>query len=106
MLWKPPNALHRRDVLARAWAWVVEQLAFLVVLVVLAAAFIYLIVEPGRWGRGSGVVSVGMLLASLLRLVLPGERAGLLAVRARWLDVAAYLVLGGVILGVDIRLHG
>jgi len=106
MLWKPPNALYRRDVLARAWAWVVEQLAFLVVLLVLAAAFVYLIVEPGRWGRGSGVVAIGMLLAAVLRVGLPTERAGLLAVRARWLDVAAYIVFGGVILAVDIRLHG
>jgi hypothetical protein len=93
-------------VLTRAWAWVVEQLAFLLVLLVLAAAFIYLIVEPGRWGRGAGVVAVGMLLAAVLRAVLKSERAGLLVVRARWLDVAAYLLLGGMILGVDIRLHG
>jgi phosphatidylglycerol lysyltransferase len=45
------------------------------------------------------------LLAAVLRAVLPARRAGLLAVRARWLDVLVYAVMGGVILGVAIRLH-
>ena len=92
--------------LRRALRWVEEQSAFLVVLVVLGTAFVYLIVEPGRWGRGSGVVAVGVLLAALLRATLATPRAGMLAVRARWLDSLAYLVMGGLILGVDIRLHG
>jgi hypothetical protein len=93
-------------VLNRARQWILDQLPFLAVLALLVVAFLYLIVEPGHWRRGSGVVAVAMLVAAVLRGVLPGHRAGLLAVRARWLDVLAYVVLGGVILGVDIRLHG
>lgn len=85
--------------------WIIEQLAFLVVVAVLVAAFVYLIVESGRWGRSAGGMSVAVLLAGLLRLVLPTRHAGLLAVRSRWLDAACYLALGGVILAVDIRLH-
>jgi hypothetical protein len=92
-------------VLTRALRWINEQLAFLVVLVVLAAAFGYLIVEPGRWGRTSGVVAVAVLLAGVLRAVLPAGRVGMLAVRSRWFDAACYLALGGVILAVDLRLH-
>jgi ABC-type uncharacterized transport system permease subunit len=92
-------------VLGRAWQWTVEQLAFLAVLAVLAAAFVYLIFEPGHWRRGSGAVAAATLLAALLRAVLPQARAGLLAVRARWIDVLLYVVIGGVILGVAIRLH-
>ena len=92
--------------LNRAWQWVVEQLAFLVVLLVVAAAFLYLIVEPGHWRRGSGVVAVAMLLAAVLRAVLSPTRAGLLVVRARWIDVVVYAVIGGLILGVAVRLHG
>ena len=92
--------------LRRALRWIEDQLAFLVVLVILAAAFVYLILEPGRWGRGSGVVAVAVLLAAALRVTLSTHRAGMLAVRARWLDSVAYLALGGVILVVDIRLHG
>jgi hypothetical protein len=93
-------------VLGRALRWVGEQFTFLLVIAVLAAAFLYLIVDPGRWGRGSGIVSVAVLLAGLLRAALPTSRIGLLAVRSRWADSVSYLVLGGVILAVDIRLHG
>jgi Protein of unknown function (DUF3017) len=93
-------------VLLRAWRWVRSQVAFLTVLAVLAAAFLYLLFVPGRWGRVTGVVAVAMLLAGLLRVTLPTARAGLLAVRARWIDTVLYLALGGLILAVDIRLHG
>jgi DUF3017 family protein len=93
-------------VLRRVLRWTGEQLPFLAVLVVLAAAFGYLIVEPGRWGRGSGAISVAVIFAGALRAVLPTDRVGMLAARSRWLDTLSYLVLGGVILAVDIRLHG
>jgi hypothetical protein len=89
----------------RIWRWIVEELAFLVVLCLLVAAFGYLIVEPGHWERGTGAVSVAVLVAGVLRGVLPNGRAGLLAVRSRWIDAACYLALGGAILAVDIRLH-
>jgi hypothetical protein len=36
---------------------------------------------------------------------VPPTRVGLLAVRSRWFDTATYLVLGGLILAVDLRLH-
>ena len=91
--------------LRSALRWINDQLAFLAVLVVLAAAFGYLIVEPGHWSRGSGVIALGVLLAGMLRTVLPTSRVGLLAVRSRWVDAALYLALGGLILAVDIRLH-
>jgi hypothetical protein len=93
-------------VLQRAWRWIWSQVPFLTVLAVLVAAFLYLLIVPGRWGRVSGLVAVGVLLAGVLRIVLPTARAGLLAVRARWIDAVLYLALGGLILAVDIRLHG
>ena len=46
-----------------------------------------------------------VLIAGLLRTVLPASKIGMLAVRKRWWDVVCYYVLGGVILAVDIRLH-
>ena len=91
--------------LSRALRWIAEQVVFLSVIGVLAAAFVYLLIEPGRWGRASGVVSVAVLLAAVLRGVLPAPRVGMLAVRSRWVDAACYLALGGVILAIDIRLH-
>jgi hypothetical protein len=92
-------------VLTRAAHWISEQVAFLVVLLLVGIAFCYLIVDPGRWGRGAGLVAAAVLLAGLLRVALPNGRIGLLAVRSRWVDTACYLALGGAILAVDIRLH-
>jgi hypothetical protein len=46
------------------------------------------------WLRGVLLLASGPLLAGVLRLVLTESRAGLLAVRARWFDVACYLSLG------------
>jgi Protein of unknown function (DUF3017) len=92
-------------VLNRTRQWIAEQFAFLAVVLVLAGAFVYLILEPGRWGRTSGVVAVAVLVAGLLRALLPASRVGMLAVRSRWFDAACYLALGGVILAVDLRLH-
>jgi hypothetical protein len=92
-------------VLGRALRWIVAQLAFLAVVVVLASAFGYLLLEPHRTARVSGLFAAAMLLAGLVRAVLPESRVGLLAVRSRWVDTVLYLALGGVILGLDIRLH-
>jgi len=88
-----------------AGRWIKSQVAFLIVSGLLATAFLYLLVVPGRWGRVSGVVAVAMLLAGVIRAALPTARVGLLAVRARWIDAALYFALGGLILAVDIRLH-
>ena len=80
--------------------------SFLVVLIGLAAAFGYLLVQPGHWRarhRGDG----GVVLAGRARPPrrCPSVVVGLLAVRSRWVDAICYLVFGGLILAVDIRLH-
>jgi hypothetical protein len=51
----------------------------------------------GWWRLGAWVIAAGVLLAGLLRLVLPARRAGLLAVRSRRLDVTLLLGLGGAL---------
>ena len=91
--------------LNRTRQWIAAQFAFLTVVLVLAAAFGYLLVEPGRWGRTSGIVAVAVLLAGVLRAILPASRVGMLAVRSRVFDAACFLALGGAILAVDLRLH-
>jgi hypothetical protein len=92
-------------VLERALRWIREQLAFLVVLIVLAGAFGYLFIERTQWRRATVIVAAALLLAGVLRAVLPTRHAGMLATRSRWLDALAYLVLGGLVLAADIRLH-
>jgi len=58
------------------------------------------VVASSHWRRGVVLVAGGLLLGGGLRLLLPARLAGLLAVRARWLDVATYTGLGAAILVV------
>ncbi|MEO9140377.1 MAG: DUF3017 domain-containing protein [Jatrophihabitans sp.] len=91
--------------LGRAWRWIAAQWVFLAVLVGIVAALLYLLVEPGHWVRGTGAIAAVMLVAAVLRLILPTTRVGYLAVRSRGVDALVCFVLGGLILAVDIRLH-
>ncbi len=80
-----------RRLLRRTRRRALAQLPFLAVLAVLAAAAIYLGVSPGHWRRASGLIAFGMLLAGGLRLVLRAPQAGMLKIRARWIDVGLLL---------------
>jgi uncharacterized membrane protein len=48
----------------------------------------FLLVAFGFWRRGALLIGVGVAVAALLRLTLPEERAGLLVVRSKKIDVA------------------
>ena len=91
----PPHAVR----------WVKEQAYFLVVLIALASGFGYLAVSGGHWRRSTFVMGCAMVLAAGIRLFVPPDRVGLLAVRSKWVDTIAYVVLGGLVLAADIRLH-
>jgi anti-sigma-K factor RskA len=90
---------------AGAARWVRSELPFLLVVAAVVAAALFLAVEPGHWRRATLVMAIALLGGGAERLALPDSRAGLLAVRNRWLDAFCYLAIGGVILAVDIRLH-
>jgi hypothetical protein len=62
------------------------QWPFVAVGLCLVAAFV--LVAAGYWRRGALVMAIGVGLASALRLALPEDRVGLLAVRSRIVDVA------------------
>lgn len=47
-----------------------------------------MLVAAGYWRRGALVMAIGVGVASALRLALPEDRVGLLAVRSRVVDVA------------------
>jgi len=82
-----------------------NQAPFLAVVAMILAAVAYMIIGPGHWRRGSGVIALAMLAGGLMRLVLPEEHVGVLAVRKRWVDVSLYVGLGVAILVVAIRLQ-
>ena len=52
--------------------------------VIFIAAFA--LVVAGYWRRGALVLAIGVGVAAALRLTLPDDRAGLLAVRSRAID--------------------
>jgi DUF3017 family protein len=92
-------------VLRRWGQWLRAEAPFVVVCALIVAAALYLHQDPGHWRRVSGLIAIALLLAGVLRLVLPAARAGLLAVRGRLRDGVTYLLIGGLILGVAIHLH-
>jgi hypothetical protein len=70
----------------RQWAWFVTVAIF-------AVGAMYAMLPTGHWRRGSAIMGFALLVGSGLRLVL-GDKAGLLVVRARWLDVATMFLMG------------
>ncbi|MBF4161746.1 DUF3017 domain-containing protein [Nocardioides sp. CBS4Y-1] len=52
----------------------------------------------GDWRIGVTVLAGALLAAALFRLVLPQPDAGMLAVRHRFVDVALFGVVGGVLI--------
>ena len=81
------------------------QAPFLSVLAVLGCAFTFLLVAPTHWRYGVAIIAGALFVAAGWRAVLSRPTAGMLAVRARWIDLICYLSLGTVILLVDVRLH-
>jgi hypothetical protein len=51
-----------------------------------------------HWREGAALLGGALLLAALLRVVLPPDRVGLLAIRSRPVDVLVYLAFGGAML--------
>ncbi|AYF75090.1 DUF3017 domain-containing protein [Nocardia yunnanensis] len=68
----------------------------LLVVAVLGAAVVFLALE--HWRLGTFLLGGAALLGAALRLVVPTERAGLLAVRGKVFDVAWLTVLSGAII--------
>lgn len=80
------------------------HLPFALVLIVVAAG---LALEALHyWRRGTSVIGGALLLAAALRVVLPTERAGLIALRSRGVDVLCYAGLGLAILVVAFTITG
>ena len=64
-------------------------------IVVLAIAAIGLLrVATANWREGSVLLGGALLVAAALRAVLPPDRAGLVAIRSRIVDILAYSGLG------------
>ena len=73
-----------RNLLAAQWPIVAVVSMFLLAFALAAANF---------WRRGALLIGIGVGLAAVLRLVLSDDRAGLLLVRSKGIDVATTLVV-------------
>ena len=71
-----------------------------VVLLVVGAAVV--VIATGHFKRGSLLFAAGVLLAAVLRAVLPSATAGSLAVRGRLLDALTAGVLGMAVLALTL----
>lgn len=56
------------------------------------------LVAAGFWRRGALMIGIGVGVAAGLRLLLPEDRVGVLAVRSRRLDVASMVTLSAAVL--------
>ncbi|HEU5473927.1 MAG TPA: DUF3017 domain-containing protein [Actinophytocola sp.] len=58
------------------------------------------------WREGAVLVGGALLLAALLRALLPQERIGLVAIRGRGVDVLLYGGLGFAVLAIAMTIQG
>ena len=84
--------VHRLRPRRRRW-W--SEWPIMVVLALVSLSLV--VVALGRFRLGSLMLAVSVLLAFALRLVLPSDRAGLLAVRSKTVDLVVLGLLGGAI---------
>jgi len=74
-------------------------------LLVLAAATVGLaITARGSWRLGVRWIAVSLLVAAVLRLLLPEQDAGMLAVRRRSVDVLLLAVVGVVLIVLSVTI--
>ncbi len=78
------------------------QVPYIAVGLVVAAGLV--LVTFAYWRRGVVTIGAAMALAGLLRLLLPARRAGLLSVRSRGFDVAAYVFLAVALAGIGLAI--
>jgi uncharacterized membrane protein YdbT with pleckstrin-like domain len=81
-----------------------SQLPFAVVLLVVAVAALRIF--QYHWREGAALIGVALLLAAVLRAVLPAARAGLLAIRGKVVDIVTYTGLAAAVLYVALTIIG
>jgi hypothetical protein len=81
-----------------------HELPFTSVLLVELLGLVLVAAAPQHWLRAVGVLSIGLGLAGLFRLLLSDDQAGMLRVRRRSFDVACYWGFGVLALLVALGL--
>lgn len=68
------------------------QLPMITVLLITAFGMVRVLTQ--HWREGAVLLAVALLVAAVLRVLLPVDRAGLLAIRSRVIDVLCYAGFG------------
>ena len=79
-------------------------LAYALVLIAVGAGLLLTGLNSRYAGRGTGLVGCALLATAAARLVRPERYLGMLAGRGKAVDVAAYGLLGGAVLGLALAL--
>jgi inner membrane protein involved in colicin E2 resistance len=90
--------VHRRRSTPRAPEWLPTALVFAIAV----AGMLRILTE--HWREGAALLAGSLLIAGVLRTVLPDDRAGLLAVRSRAIDIVLYLGLGLITLALAVTI--
>ena len=77
---------------------------FLLVVIIASIGIASTAIAPQHWLRGVMVCALGLGVGAALRIVLPGERVGLLAVRSKPIDVLCLATLAVLIVTVGVLL--
>ena len=85
-------------------AGLLRQLPLLAVLLTVGVGLV--VVTVGHWRRGLVVIGLALVVAGLLRLLLPERRAGFLAVRSRPVDVVLMAGVGVVLTAFALAVPG
>jgi hypothetical protein len=80
------------------------QAPFAMVLLIVAVAALR--IGQYHWRQGTALIGGALLVAALLRAVLSSERAGLLAIRGKPVDVLSYAGLATLILFLSFTITG
>lgn len=84
--------------MAQALRFTRLNLPLLAVTMVIVAAVLLIIAD--RWRRGAFVFGGATILAAVLRWILDESQVGVLQVRSKKFDVAALLVVGGMVVAL------
>lgn len=59
-----------------------------------------------HWREGTVLLGAALLIAALLRALVPPDRIGMVAIRGRGIDVLLYSGLGLMIMAVSLTIQG
>jgi hypothetical protein len=81
-----------------------SNLPLVLVLAVVAIGLVRIV--QYHWRQGAALIAVALLVAAVLRALLPNDRIGLVAIRGRGMDVLLYGGLGVAVMAVALTIQG